>query len=263
MATTRSEPVDVAWEAESLRATGIFPPGVTLETVPLWRTLSDQPPEQISELPQQGVRQEIGMLGHGQLIISQTTNRVDIIYAPKQAQLPSAAPAIATGVTGLPTVGAFEQALQEFVPIVHRWLNAAQSVGRLAFASVLLHRVATARDGYEILRELLLPHVKVDPEGSSEMLWQINRKRVSKVLSNKNINRLSKWSLAQLRRVEMTIENAGILPAATGTLDTAVRVEIDINTEDVRDPLPPEALVPLFDELCGLAREIAKNGDRP
>jgi hypothetical protein len=255
-----SNPAILSWEAEAFRASGLFPPGVTLAVAPLWHLLLDQSPEQVIELPQQGARQEAGSFGHGQLVISQTANRVDLIYAPKQAQ-PSGPVPIGTN-PALQSIGEFEASMEEFKPIVQRWLGTAKSIGRLAFAPTLLHKTATVREGYEKLARLL-PYVKVDPDGSSEMVWQINRKRPSKVLQGKNINRLSKWGLIQLRMVGFAVEQEAIFPVSTGAPQQAVRVELDFNTEDINDPIPPEALVPLFSELCDMAQEISKVGDCP
>jgi hypothetical protein len=82
------------------------------------------------------------------------------------------------------------------------------------------------------------------------------------------VNRLSIWSVGQLRRMLMKLQmSAGsseALTAETGPTLSTCRLQFDINSDALRNqPLEPRDLIPLLEEFVDLAREIAERGDIP
>jgi len=131
---------------------------------------------------------------------------------------------------------------------------------------VLLHEVSTRADGYNLIGKYL-HQVKIDAEGSSDFLYMINRPRPSRVLPESKINRLSKWSVANLQSINMQFQLATDTPVsihASPPLEQydACRLELDISTPGERgDPIPSNMLEKVLGELIELSLEIASDGD--
>jgi len=107
-----------------------------------------------------------------------------------------------------------------------------------------------------------LPGIQIDPEGSSDFLYQINRPRKARLnIPSLRINRLSNWSVSR-------IDIGGQFGAQTielpGLEQYACRLELDINTApDFQEILVREQLRSTFEELVDLGKEIAARGDIP
>ena len=106
----------------------------------------------------------------------------------------------------------------------------------------------------------LLPHVQLDPAGSSDFMYRINRRRQCKSgISSLAINRLSTWSVARIQ--DITMEAHRTVP---GPSSYVCRLELDINTApEFKSALRKSSLTKLTDELIRLANEIASEGDKP
>lgn len=105
---------------------------------------------------------------------------------------------------GFLSVGPVAEALESFVPVVSKWLPLAPPLRRLALGMVLHDRVNAVADGYGRLADLL--PIKLDPIGSSDLAYQINRPRPSTAVPGLTINRLSKWSVASLNYQILAVE---------------------------------------------------------
>ena len=98
----------------------------------------------------------------------------------------------------------------EFVTLMSRWLefDTGPSLRRLAFGAVLLHPAENRVEGYRKIQPYL-QHVTMQPEESSDFLYQINRPREAEVaISGLQINRVSKWSVGRMQLI--TVDAAGI-----------------------------------------------------
>lgn len=251
MSEQRIATSDIQWEAESLRFTAFPPLSVSFEIQPLWGRLVGRSPEEVSERPQQGLRIETGALGERQLVVSQLPSRLDIVLGAKAG---------IANTLEIPfiSLGAYESAVEPHATLIRKWLSTAPAVGRIAYAPIVLCRVNSKEEGYRLLQQLL-PQLPIDPVNSQDLVWQINRPRSSKVVSEVKIYRLQRWTV--LRRQKLDFVSA---PAQTTVIPTmqedAVRLELDISTEPP-GPLPSEALTGLFDELLDSAHEIMVSGD--
>ena len=124
--------------------------------------------------------------------------------------------------------------------------------------------VDNRKSGYELIANYL-PNVKLDPIGSSDFLYQINRTRNSQLgISDLEINRLSKWSVVKrgLARIDILPEARVSLFPSSETF--SCRLELDVNTSgDYKNDIPSEKLADVFHELVDFAKEIALKGDIP
>jgi hypothetical protein len=165
------------------------------------------------------------------------------------------------------TIGEFGSASKTFVALAKNWLKRNVSLKRIAWGGVLVLPVASKEDGYKRLGSFL-PQLKIDPSGSSDLSYQINRPRQSKVIQGLRVNRLCKWSVALQQRLSIGLvispTSAEAVGGPTSPGFSACRLEFDINSDAARkDAFAVDQVVPLLDEFVALASEIADRGDAP
>jgi len=246
-------PVDnssqITWEVERLRLTGFPVLAPPLEGTTWWNDLVGDDPETRVAHPKKGELLEQGEYEGNQLTLKVTRSRIDWFLSTKEV------------LTNLPTIGVFDEKCDEFVTLVSRWLelDTGPSLTRLAFGAVLLHPAKNRVEGYTKIQPYL-HRVTLEPEESSDFLYQINRPREAEVaISGLQINRLSKWSVGRIKL--FTVDAAGIQNPVE---QYVCRLELDINTApDLNGELPRSDLVSVYNELVVLGREIAEQGDIP
>lgn len=245
----QKEPVSV-WQVESLRLTVFLAPGAVVSDS-TWEDLVGKPPEISVRRPHY---QDEGEFEDGRLTLATQPSRVDWLYTADLRKIE----------TGLPTVGSFPDAVSKFQQLMYRWLKGCPPITRLAFGTILLQPVGSRIEGYKRIAKHL-PFVKLDGENSSEFMYQINRPRVSNNINILQINRLSKWSVIAMRHLQLVIPVGQVAiaqPATLGEEKSACRLELDINTSHAfSGELPKERVLPIFDELIVLGKEIAERGD--
>ena len=246
-----------AWAAESLRLTAFSTQLSPVEDAGWWQSLMGGPPEVEVVRHRESGRRVEGAFEHGQLVIQTSPGRVDLHTIPSPEQ---------GAASGFPKIGKFEQVLRAFDGVINRWLtfDSCPDIQRIAFGAVLLSQVDSRVSGYHQLAAYL-PAVTIDAEHSTDLLYQINRPRHSTVeIPDLKVNRLSKWSVAQLVTAGLVLEPTRILHPSTSPSYLACRLELDINTAaERRDPLPREALPRIFGELVELGNQIVIAGDIP
>lgn len=243
------------WLAESMRATNFPTPGAEYDPGQWWRSLLGQEPD--TRVVRPGVREwkeEGGFAGGNLSLTSSPAGIVQWTLSPAPLkEVP----------TEFPTVGRFVDACDAFCTLVRRWFELAPRLDRIAFGTTVLFPVANRVEGYRLLSQYL-HDVRLDAENSTDLLYQINRRRPSRVgIEGLEINRLCKWSVAQLR---VTVQLINPSPADVRSLTPlyAIYVELDINTApEYRGGFEPQHSAEIFDELVLLAREIIETGDRP
>jgi hypothetical protein len=241
------------WEAESIRLSLFF--ARPLSDFPsLITTITGSEPTQVFERPK-AARQEIAQGDLGHFFLTQEANRIVLVLGvPAQT---------GTEQTNFASLGSYENAKKVFSePAKAMIRNQTDGVIRLGFAPALIAPVADRVEGYEVLSKLL-PSITVDPQNSEDIFWQINRPRISEVIGGR-FNRLSKWTVIQVRA--MAIEFTGGANIAASPLAPArfaVRVELDMNTPHLEQPLRPDQLASIFEVLWASADEIASKGDIP
>lgn len=247
-----------AWETETLRFTAFPTPAAPVEDVGWWESLVGQPPEVEVMRPREGGRRAEGAFETGRLILETLPVRIDLRVIPTPER-------VATTSEFL-TIGKFTEILAPFAQVTNKWLNldSCPEIQRIAFGAVLFASVDSRASGYHQLAAYL-PCVDIDPEHSSDFLYQINRTRESTTgISNLTINRLTKWSVAVMFGGGFILEPTQISYHETPQQYFACRLELDINTAaGQREPLPRDRVPSILSELMDVAKEIVIEGDIP
>ncbi len=244
-----------AWQAAGLRVTLFCPPLPKIEQPTWWTDLVGYPPDQVISQPKAGQYQEEGIAEDRKLVLQVQPERVDWHFVPRE--LPPGE------VIEIPSTGSLPEALAVFAKLVGRWLSVSPPVTRLALGAVLFQPVENREAGYTQIGNYL-PVIKLDPKGSTDFFYQINRPRISQTVKSLRLNRLSKWSVLIFQSFGVTLDKKEVQTVGYKDPKSACRLEFDINTsEDFRGELPRETLPRLFQELVDLGKEIAATGDRP
>lgn len=159
------------------------------------------------------------------------------------------------------------QVLVPFKDLMGRWLVDCPPLQRLAFGAALYLPVAKREEGYRQLKQYLPfsrenslhagGFLEYSPQ-NGDFLYQFNRRRPSGSVPGVQLNRLSKWQWVPLG--EVRVEGGKLVEPST----SACLLELDINTApEFQGVLPHDRLVPLLNEMIGLAVEIAAQGDVP
>jgi len=241
---------------EVLRLTVFAHPDERVAEPNWWSDLMGVEPEQRTSKPGRGEFQDAGPMGDAMLSLSVQPGRADWFLTPGQF-VPGT-----ELVAEIRSVGVFPDKFGEFVGLMSRWLPSAPRVVRLAFGAVVFVPTESKESGYRMLSGYL-PSVKIDPVGSEDLLYQINRPRNSVSITGLRMNRLSKWSVAYFQRfrVGIPVPSQGI-QGQLGDRVHACRIELDMSTStDMSDALPADHLNEIFRELVNLASEIAQKGD--
>lgn len=247
-----------AWETESLRLTAFPVPASPVEDAGWWQSLIGQPPEVEVMRPREGGRRAEGAFATGRLILETSPIRIGLRLVPSLEE--------EAKTVGFLAIGKFTEILAPFTEVMNRWLNldSCPEIQRIAFGAVLLASADSRASGYRQLAAYL-PSVDIDPEHSSDFLFQINRARESATgVANLTINRLTKWSVGAMFTGGLVLEPTQILYHEMPQQYFACRLELDINTATGRrEPLPRDTVPSILSELIDLGKEIVREGDIP
>jgi hypothetical protein len=149
------------------------------------------------------------------------------------------------------------EVLFPFKELMCRWLIDCPPLQRLGFGAALFLPVEDRRKAYERLEDFLQLGLEYS-EHEGDFLYQYNRRRKSRSVPELWVNRLSKWTWLPLGEVHAK-DGKLVFPSKSACL-----LELDINTApEFQGTLPHELYGPLFEEMVGLAVEIAGRGDVP
>ena len=241
------------WQVLQLRGTVFSADVPHLDLSTIWRQVVGEDPEEEQNRPRQGLYMLTGPFGDWQLRVTGLPDRINWVITP--------------GEEGYAEESRLGPSLTVELEAIHSlsegWLSAIPDKRRLAFGAVVADPVENKREGYGKLSEILRASVAIDPDNSSDFLYQINRPRESIVFPHLMINRLSKWSVASRASYHMSLSPGGP-PTRVNVTDegTWLNLELDISTEaDYSENLPNEKMESIFQELTELAVEIATKGD--
>ena len=173
---------------------------------------------------------------------------MDWVLGPADVEAPPA--------EGFFSIGALPTALGDFSNLLNRWLPTWPGADRLALAGVMHQPQANRIAGYEQIQKYLAA-VTLDPE-SSDFLYQINRPRPSQTgITNLQINRLTKWSVALLTHLSGT----DLTRLSEVSHRHACRLDFDINIAVEFRELPQKTFPALLAEFAALVQELAEKGD--
>jgi hypothetical protein len=248
----RMPPID-AWQVERMRVTAFPGEAMAAERFSSWwDEIVGFPAEEVQSRPKMGLYQAQGDFEGRRLVLQVLPGRIEWFVA--------AIMKASDEEFGAPPIGPFPEVVASLAKVVDPWLPKAPPLQRLAFGAILLQPVESRHAGYDRLDDYL-HDVEIDPEGSSDLLYQINRPRESTTIGQLSLNRLTKWSVQIARRVFLTMGSDGVETRTLGE-ESACRLELDINTPaDFAESLPADRLTALLEEMIGLGREIAESGD--
>ncbi len=243
------------WRVEQLRLTVFLPTDLRQPAPSWWREIVGQEPP--NQTIQQGiVIQHVGPVrgNYCQLALEIKSERVDWTFGPLTSE---------EGLTGFPSFDELVPSLQVFRELLLPWAEQITGVRRIAFGGVLSVAVPDRIAGYRALQPLL-PSLTLDVERSSELLYQINRHATSLAIPGLRINRLCNWAVVLAKMAQFQIGPAGaqVVMSPNETALTAVRLQLDINTDADRvEPLPSDTIRPVCEELVNYGEQIAVRGD--
>jgi hypothetical protein len=247
-----------SWRVALLRITAFTnTPDVTVADN-WWKAVAEEAPEsKLVKMKGTALTME-GQHGTGRLTLNVEFNRVDWLFSPNVN--------LEQDFGEIPNLGSYEQVGSAFDKQIRNWIRVAPPITRVARGGVFFLPAADKGASYEALAQYL-PYLKIDPKGSSELLYQINRARQSTVVPGLTINRLQKWSSMRVQHVQFEIvASAGqqVRGGATAPGFDATKLELDVNSSGERtEALPTESLESLYSELAHIETEILANGDIP
>jgi len=244
------------WVAEVLRLTVFHRAGSQKDDGGAWAAIVGEQPELMNVKPREGGFEASGPCGGAMLTFKADPLRMDwLLTAPISLDKPPAT---------MPAIGPMADALNTFEPLMTKWLPSAPATHRIAFGATFLQPVIDRVTGYKLL-DAYLPTVDVNPEHSSEFLYRINRHLKADAFNNLHVNRIATWTCAAYQPLMLQVQfgrDAQGSVAPVGEMQSAVRVELDINTDAARkEELPKDDLPALFQHLVKLGKEIAEKGD--
>jgi hypothetical protein len=131
----------------------------------------------------------------------------------------------------------------------------------MAVGAVLLAPQPNLEDAYKSLLGMV-ESVEGNPAKMRDLVFRVNWPVNSTSVNGLMINRLTTWTVIQIR-YQVQVGNANVLLDAT-PLSHFVRLEIDHNTDAQRtQPFDQNRLVPIYGELANLALENAEKGELP
>lgn len=248
------EPANLSrsWLARTMRLSVFL--ASPLERVPddLWPTATIGAPEIEQFQPRQSVRLQAAPWHEGfQLQLVTTQLRFDLtLAAPEDTEAE-------------PPWRPIGSVLPAFVELTRPWLTALDyEVKRLAFGLQAFLKADARTEAYGLLGELL-HSVSVEPEVTSDFLYQINRPVKSRAVPDLSLNRLTKWGWLQLRFVRIGVVANDAAQGATTTYGSFVSLECDHNTvQDWPEPLHRDTLAAIYEELVELAWKNMEFGER-
>jgi hypothetical protein len=160
-------------------------------------------------------------------------------------------------------IGEAREAADRVINFVAPWMRrSCPDIGRLALGLTARSPVPDVRTGYQILGSML--PVRIDPDGSSDFSYQINRPRDLISVPGMRVNRLSQWGVIQIGQLmaDLTIRDGG----ASGEFQSGrsqhwCQAVLDINTAPSEQAIPRDKVPDVLAEFLGLALEIVEKGD--
>jgi hypothetical protein len=239
------------WQVGLLRATAFCLAPPDLSGIKWWEELVGAPAEVRNVRAGAGHLIEQGLVENRSLQLQIVLARVDWIFTAREDPEGD----------GFPQLGPFEESVRPFQSLISRWLEAAPSLNRLAFGAQLYipsSNVTEARG--HIAR--ILPYVRLDWEHIRDFVFRVNRPRPFVAWPEVGeLNRIATVGAVSRKKLVATLlpEPQMAIPAKE---EFAASLELDINMPplDVRQEIPRERRIQIFDELVSNGREIAERG---
>ena len=218
-------PQTPTWQAENLRLTIFTAP----QTSPLadvstwWEKVVGSPSDVQTSSSKTKSHQEEGAWGNDRLVLRVQSHRIDWVLAPTPDNDPEDLSFL--------SVGKFNEAIVKFIELSNKCLALAPKIQRIALGTVLIFPVSTVDEGYKAIYPLIeIEGLLKSPGRVRDFLLQINRPVKSNTHeADLQINRLSKWSVASIRKIQL-ITGIEIATSNFGPEMYACRLELDISS---------------------------------
>jgi hypothetical protein len=236
------------WEIETIRLTLFTPDAPSQQNLGWWNSVTSSDPENVANKPAMGIFTASGLVNDLTLTLTIGPGRIDWVLVGAR-----------TDDSPLASIGPVGVAMKKFHELLDDWINRKPAKATRIALGVGARSAAKSKvDAYTKISSYL-PQLKVDPVGSSELLYQINRPRPSRAMPPLSINRLSKWNVVTFTVAAVTASGPGV-PTPLAVFYVA---ETDINTspeneKDLADSMP--AIIRELEELTG---EVLEKGDLP
>jgi hypothetical protein len=237
------------WQAVSVRLTTFLINSVSIgDATKWWQTVCGDEPDTRNESPKTGTIQLDGGFRGQQIVLSIVPGRADWNLVVPPSQEPGSVKLL--------------EFLEVFVDPMAEWLEGMPGAMRLALGLVAFLPVLDRATGYRQLAPYV-PSVQLDPETMQDFLFQVNRRRTSKVVPSLLVNRLSKWAVGHFGRPRISIQYpGGPLSVVPDGDQVATILDLDINSAPEHPgPIGSEVLPLLLKEFTSLAIELVERGD--
>jgi len=254
---------EVTWKVETLRWTTFLMDNAEPAGIQEWWSKVAGVPKSDQLQRQSFIYEEIGTIGKNYLTLQWQPGRVDWLFNIKIVEQATMENLNAQVVT-LDRFDTVDVAQENFKEIIARWFKLVNvPAKRLAMGHVLLSPAPSKEAAYNALVPFLKKSVNVVPE-MSDLLFQVNRPRNSKLVKGIEINRLSKWMVAQVNPYLIKI-NPEQFTRQIGNDAIAIRLELDLSTilKPTGAALKRPNQIALFGEFSQLSDELCRNGDLP
>ena len=242
------------WEPENLRVSLFQPPSSTElwrrpDLPDLWESVTGAKPNSVDSRPKERMTRVEGNTAEGHLFLfaqsRQGTDQVSWLVIGEPANI-------------FPVLRNVSRSLDLLRDATNRSLGKFPLVARLAFGAVLSIPAPNPALGLERLSGFL-PSLELDSMQGADFIYRVNRPRRSTASPHVRVNRLAKWSVAQVGNIEVTLAAEPTL--STSNVGFATRLELDINNDPRSGAVSKEKVPGLLNELVDLANELSLKGD--
>jgi len=260
----------IQWRVQGLRFTAFLNQiPLELDFKQLWLEAIGSEPDEVNSQPKRQLQVFVQKTEEYRAVLQVERERIDLVLQPLESFPPKA----------VYELGPFQSLSETFKEYIHQWLSVDDwpTANRVAFGATLSVEAPSIIAARQILLDMV-PSLKIDIESNvEELLFQINRPRLLTIEGQQiKINRLAKWSAAQLIQ---TVISIGPVASYVDRTNMAL-LELDINSALETNMLigpnipaffqgPHDTIVEydalfqtkLFDHLIEMATEISKRGD--
>lgn len=238
----------IDWQIESIRVTAFINGQLNPDMLEKWtREVSENTPSQLNKTPTSFKcvsRSTVGFL-HA----NWNGNRLDVILSSEKQQNRQAIAPISEATS---IFGQFVDRMPE--------IGELAPVDRLAFGLTLTAPVSSDSEGLEKLSPSI-PSLNL-PSTARDFLYRVNIPCRSNTSEDLNLNRLATWSVGQAQIIQVELHGDGSQSQNSVLLPTAIRLELDINTDkDTQLAADVNVVRNLLNELKGIAMNVATIGE--
>lgn len=246
----------LAWTCETIRLS-VFSNRPLRLHANAWQMISGTNDEAPNVQRSAGREIVFGPYMEGQLSLATIGPRADLILAP------SANPQkLLEG--SIPAIGPWPSVLDGFQRSVAAYLGEHEvPIVRMAFAASLQSQYASAGEASAALMARV-QSFKPPTDAFADLLFRINWPRLSTTAEALRLNRLTTWSVQHVQ-LQLMVDGSHSAASSETVLSTSLlKLELDHNTDAERtEPFDRAQLMPIYDELTGLALQNAEQGELP